>query len=56
MEVKVKVLKVPNEWTVKVSDSLDNVPSENVVTQQVTDQHTDWQTAWIARVAIRHWK
>ena len=26
---------------VKVSDSLDNVPNENVVTQQVTDQPTD---------------
>ena len=25
----------------KVSDSLDNVPNENVVTQQVTDQPTD---------------
>ena len=28
---------------VKVSDSLDNVPNENVVTQQVTDQQTDRQ-------------
>ena len=25
----------------KVSDSLDNVPNENVVTQQVTDQQTN---------------
>ena len=25
----------------KVSDSLDNVPNENVVTQQVTNQPTD---------------
>ena len=25
----------------KVSDSLDNVPNENVVTQQVTNQQTD---------------
>ena len=25
----------------KVSDSLDNVPNENVVTQQVTDRQTD---------------
>ena len=29
---------------VKVSDSLDNVPNENVVTQLVTDQPTDRQT------------
>ena len=26
---------------VEVSDSLDNVPNENVVTQLVTDQQTD---------------
>ena len=25
----------------KVSDSFDNVPNENVVTQRVTDQQTD---------------
>ena len=33
------------KWTngliVKVSDSLDNVPNENVVTQLATDQPTD---------------
>ena len=32
------VLKVTNGMKVKVSDSLDNVPNENVVTQLVTDQ------------------
>ena len=46
------------KWTsglkVKVSDSLDNVPNENVVTQQVTDRPTQWPTAVIARVAIHH--
>ena len=26
---------------VKVTDSLDNVPNENVVTQQVTDRQTN---------------
>ena len=30
-----------NGLKVKVSDSLDNVPNENVVTQQVTNQPTD---------------
>ena len=41
---------------VKVSDSFNNVPNENVVTtgDQQTDQPTEWPTAWIARVAIRH--
>ena len=36
------------KWTnglkVKVSDSFDNVPNENVVTQLVTDQPTNRQT------------
>ena len=43
--MRVKVLKYcryeMNEMKVKVSDSLDNVPNENVVTQQVTDRLTD---------------
>ena len=30
-----------NSLKVKVSDSLDNVPNENVVTQLATDQPTD---------------
>ena len=41
-----------NSLKVKVSDSLDYVPNENVVTTE--DRQTDWPTAWIARVAIRH--
>ena len=33
-----------NGLKVKVSDSLDNVPNENVVTQQVTDRPTNRQS------------
>ena len=48
--------KWTNSLKVKVSDSSDNVPYENVVTtgEQQTDQQSDWPTAWIARVAICH--
>ena len=39
--MKVKVLKYCTvALKVKVSDSLDNVPNENVVTQPFTDQQT----------------
>ena len=45
--------KWTNGMKVKVSDSLDNVPMLSHI-WLVTDQPTDWPTAWIARVAIRH--
>ena len=38
------VLKVTNGMKVKVSDSLDNVPNENVVTHLGTDRPTDQLT------------